>query len=117
MTRDTEFGVVEMGASACGELALLTSVAEPGYGILTNIGRAHRMFPEARGNPPGQGRVVRLSRRERGAAPFVPSDDRVLTEMAAERDSLAGNTIPSRWPTAWRTTSKGPTTATTSPPQ
>ena len=41
MTRDTEFGVVEMGASACGELALLTSVAEPGYGILTNIGRAH----------------------------------------------------------------------------
>ena len=41
MTRDTEFGVVEMGASACGEIALLASVAEPNYGILTNIGRAH----------------------------------------------------------------------------
>ena len=41
MTRDTEFGVVEMGASACGELALLASVAEPNYGILTNIGLAH----------------------------------------------------------------------------
>ena len=37
MTRDTEFGVVEMGASACGEIALLASIAEPNYGILTNM--------------------------------------------------------------------------------
>lgn len=57
MTRDTEFGVVEMGASACGELALLASVAEPNYGILTNIGLAHlegfggrRGFAAARAN-------------------------------------------------------------------
>ena len=50
MTRDTEFGVVEMGASACGEIALLASVAEPNYGILTNIGRAHL---EGFGGPEG----------------------------------------------------------------
>ena len=42
MTRDTQFGVVEMGASACGEIALLASIAEPNYGILTNIGGAHQ---------------------------------------------------------------------------
>ena len=41
MTPDTEFGIVEMGASACGEIADLASIAEPDYGILTNIGRAH----------------------------------------------------------------------------
>ena len=41
MTRDVEFGIVEMGASACGEIALLCSIAEPNYGIVTNIGRAH----------------------------------------------------------------------------
>ena len=40
MTRDVEFGIVEMGASACGEIALLCSIAEPNYGIVTNIGRA-----------------------------------------------------------------------------
>lgn len=50
MTRDTEFGVVEMGASACGEIALLASIAEPNYGILTNIGRAHL---EGFGGPEG----------------------------------------------------------------
>ena len=69
MTRDTEFGVVEMGASACGEIALLASIAEPNYGILTNIGRAHL---EGFGGPA-----------------FVPREDQTLTNMAAERDGLA----------------------------
>ena len=41
MNNDTEFGVVEMGASAQGEIALLCSIAEPNYGILTNIGLSH----------------------------------------------------------------------------
>ncbi|MBO5771918.1 MAG: UDP-N-acetylmuramoyl-tripeptide--D-alanyl-D-alanine ligase, partial [Alistipes sp.] len=41
MNSDTEFGVVEMGASAQGEIALLCSIAEPNYGILTNIGLSH----------------------------------------------------------------------------
>ena len=50
MTRDVEFGIVEMGASACGEIALLCSIAEPNYGIVTNIGRAHL---EGFGGPEG----------------------------------------------------------------
>lgn len=41
MTRDTELGVVEMGASACGEIALLCAIAEPNFGLITNVGRAH----------------------------------------------------------------------------
>ena len=59
MTRDTEFGVVEMGASACGELALLASVAEPNYGILTNIGRAHL---EGFGGPEGAIPIIAAAR-------------------------------------------------------
>ena len=59
MTRDTQFGVVEMGASACGEIALLASIAEPNY-LAANGGRA-----------------------------FVPREDEMLTNMAAERDGLA----------------------------
>ncbi len=94
MTRDTEFGVVEMGASACGELALLTSVAEPNYGILTNVGRAHL---EGFGGPEG----VRRGKGElfdhlaaNGGRAFVPSDDEVLTKMASERESLAAEYYP-----------------------
>ena len=41
MDRNTEFGVVEMGASAQKEIELLCSISQPNYGIITNIGNAH----------------------------------------------------------------------------
>jgi UDP-N-acetylmuramoyl-tripeptide--D-alanyl-D-alanine ligase len=41
MNSDTEFGVVEMGANHQGEIAALCAIAEPDYGIITNIGKAH----------------------------------------------------------------------------
>ena len=89
MTRDTEFGVVEMGASARGELALLTSIAEPEYGILTNIGRAHlEGFGGPEGVRRGKGELFDFLAANGGHA-FVPTDDEVLTGMASERDSLA----------------------------
>ncbi len=95
MTRDTEFGVVEMGASACGEIALLCSIAEPNYGLITNIGRAHLDgFGGPEGVRRGKGRAVRLPGRERRLRAFVCRDDDVLTPMAAERDPLAAEYYP-----------------------
>lgn len=41
MDENTQIGVVEMGASAPGEIATLVSVCEPDYGIVTNVGKAH----------------------------------------------------------------------------
>lgn len=41
MNSDTEFGVIEMGANHPGEIADLCRIAEPNYGIITNIGKAH----------------------------------------------------------------------------
>lgn len=89
MTREVEFGVVEMGASACGEIALLASIAEPNYGILTNIGRAHlEGFGGPEGVRRGKGELFDYLARSGGRA-FVPSEDEELVSMAAERDSLA----------------------------
>lgn len=89
MTRDTEFGVVEMGASACGEVALLSSIAEPGYGILTNIGLAHlEGFGGPEGVRRGKGELFDYLAANGGRA-FVPTDDKVLRGMAAEREKLA----------------------------
>ncbi|MFM2392457.1 MAG: UDP-N-acetylmuramoyl-tripeptide--D-alanyl-D-alanine ligase, partial [Bacteroidota bacterium] len=38
---DDEMLVVEMGANHQGEIALLSEIANPNFGIITNIGKAH----------------------------------------------------------------------------
>ena len=89
MTRDTEFGVVEMGASACGEIALLASIAEPNYGIITNIGRAHlEGFGGEEGVRRGKGELFDFL-AENGGHAFVPEEDATLVSMASEREILA----------------------------
>lgn len=41
ITEDTEIAVIEMGANHQGEIAALSRIAQPHYGIITNIGKAH----------------------------------------------------------------------------
>jgi UDP-N-acetylmuramoyl-tripeptide--D-alanyl-D-alanine ligase len=41
MSEETEFGVVEMGANHSGEIKFLCEIAEPDFGIITNVGKAH----------------------------------------------------------------------------
>lgn len=94
MTLDTEFGIVEMGASACGEIALLCSIAEPNFGLLTNIGRAHlEGFGGPEGVRRGKGELFDYL-AENGGYAFVPQEDKTLTAMAAERSSLATERYP-----------------------
>jgi len=41
MDRNTDIGIVEMGANHPGEIGLLCEIAQPDHGIITNIGKAH----------------------------------------------------------------------------
>ncbi len=41
MNSETEFGIVEMGANHLGEIKQLCEIAEPNYGLITNVGKAH----------------------------------------------------------------------------
>ena len=41
MDETTEFGIVEMGANHPGEIKTLCEIADPDFGIITNIGHAH----------------------------------------------------------------------------
>lgn len=96
MTRDTEIGVVEMGASACGEIALLCTISQPDYGLITNIGRSHlEGFGGPEGIRRGKGELYDYLAAHGGRA-FVREEDPVLTAMADERPGLRQE----RYPTA-----------------
>lgn len=41
MTKETEIGIVEMGANHLNEIELLCNIALPDYGYITNFGKAH----------------------------------------------------------------------------
>ena len=41
LTKDHQLAIVEMGASHPGDIKELVEVAEPNYGLITNVGRAH----------------------------------------------------------------------------
>jgi len=40
-SKETEIGVVEMGANHMGEIAELCEISNPNFGIITNVGKAH----------------------------------------------------------------------------
>jgi len=41
LTEEHEIAVVEMGANHLGEIKMLSKIAEPDFGLITNIGKAH----------------------------------------------------------------------------
>ncbi len=88
MDRTTDFGVVEMGASSCGEIELLCSIAEPNYGIITNVGRAHlEGFGGEDGVRRGKGELFDwLS--ENGGTAFVAEENETILEMVRGRSTM-----------------------------
>lgn len=89
MDSTIEFGVVEMGASAQGEIAALCAICQPNYGIITNIGNAHlEGFGGREGIIKGKGELYDYL-AENGGRAFVAQEDEILTLMAAVRVNLA----------------------------
>lgn len=88
MRPETEFGIVEMGASGQGEIAALCRIAKPNYGIITNIGKAHLAgFGGEEGIKIAKGELYDWL-LESGGDAFVRNDDAVLTSMASQREGM-----------------------------
>jgi len=88
MERQMEFGIVEMGANAPGEIAALCEIAQPDYGLITNIGRAHlEGFGGIEGVARAKGELYDWLAAHGGVA-FLCEDDPVLVKMAAARPEL-----------------------------
>lgn len=88
LRKETEIAVVEMGASAKGEIALLCQIAKPNFGLLTNVGRAHlEGFGGEQGVRQAKGELYDYLQEHQGQA-FYRVEDKVISSMISERKSL-----------------------------
>lgn len=90
--KNIEAAVIEMGASSKGEIDLLTKIACPDLGLITNVGKAHLLgFGSFEGVKAAKGELYDYLLETNGTA-FINRDNRDLVEMAALRNGL--KTIP-----------------------
>ena len=81
-----EFAVLEMGASAVGEIAALAEIAQPEVGVITGIGLAHVCgFGSPEGIVLGKGELLQALPNSGFAV--LPGDDSVIRSMAARTAS------------------------------
>lgn len=77
-----EMAVIEMGANAQGEIAMLCAIAQPDFGFITNIGKAHlEGFGGIEGVKRGKGELFRFLRSNDRMA-FVNAADPVILELS-----------------------------------
>lgn len=83
LTDETEIGIIEMGANHSGEIKILCDIANPDFGIVTNMGKAHL---EGFGSFEG---VIRTKTelynylRKKGGKCFINADNQLLIKQAA----------------------------------
>ncbi len=92
ITSDTELAVIEMGASAPGEIKTLVDIALPSFGLITNVGKAHlEGFGSLEGVKKTKGELYDFLCYYRGTA-FYNSDNEDICEMVRMRGGI--QTIP-----------------------
>ena len=86
ISEDTEFVVCEMGANHPGEIASLCNIAEPTYGMITNIGKAHlEGFGSIEGVKKAKGELFEYLADHNGFS-FVNTDDLNLRQLGEVLD-------------------------------
>lgn len=94
MHDDTELAIIEMGANHIGEIAELCAIAQPDFGLITSIGKAHL---EGFGSIEG---VIKTKKElydfveEYGKMLFVPAENELLMDISAsiKRVTYGSNT-------------------------
>lgn len=88
INEDTEVAVIEMGASAPGEIETLAYIASPSFGLITNVGKAHLAgFGSFEGVIKTKGELFDNLVRYRKIA-FVNVDNQHLAKMLVERPTM-----------------------------
>ena len=81
---DAQIAIIEMGASHPGEIADLCRIADPDFGLITNVGRAHlEGFGSFEGVIQTKTELYRHLSAKEGTA-FVNADNDILTAQATQ---------------------------------
>ena len=83
LTPAHQLGIVEMGASHPGDIQALVRIAEPDYGLITNVGKAHlEGFGSLEGVIRTKGELFDYLREHQKPTIFLYKDGPYLKEMA-----------------------------------
>lgn len=86
MDKDTEIGVVEMGANKIGDIQELCEIAAPSHGLITNIGKAHlEGFGDVNGVLRAKTELFQYLKSNQGTV-FINTGNPVLANMAKRFD-------------------------------
>ena len=81
LNENYDIGVIEMGANHFGEIARLSEISQPDYGLITNIGPAHlEFFGSLDGVAKAKTELWKYLETSNGTA-FVNLDDDYLSQM------------------------------------
>ncbi len=80
-----DMAIIEMGANHQKEIDFLSHIAQPNYGLITNIGKAHlEGFGGESGIKRGKGELFDYIKKSKGEL-FLNADSEVLQQMAKDR--------------------------------
>lgn len=89
LTAEHDIAVIEMGASHPGDIQELVDIAEPDYGIITNVGKAHlEGFGSFEGVMKTKGELYDFIRRKVNGQIFVHHDNPYLMKMSEGLDRI-----------------------------
>jgi UDP-N-acetylmuramoyl-tripeptide--D-alanyl-D-alanine ligase len=81
---DCEMAIIEMGANHIGEIEFLCKIAEPNFGLITNIGTAHiEGFGSVEGVRKTKNELYQFIQMNKGKL-FVNNEDTTLTELSKD---------------------------------
>lgn len=83
LNKEHEIAVIEMGASHVGEIATLSNIANPNFGLITNVGRGHiEGFGSFENIIKTKGELYDYIRNVPDGKVFIDYDNPYLVEMA-----------------------------------
>ncbi|MBP0903487.1 UDP-N-acetylmuramoyl-tripeptide--D-alanyl-D-alanine ligase [Mariniflexile gromovii] len=88
MTKNTEIGIVEMGANHLKEIEFLSNIAKPDYGYITNFGKAHlEGFGSVEGVIKGKSELYQFL-NENNKTIFVNGNDAIQLEKTKQSNTI-----------------------------